>query len=84
MGCVYRTRIVNPFASWQELWWGIVDDAAFVTAALHIAALLRILLQFHGSIKSERTFSGINFVYSDAKDILSNKHMNAALRVWYE
>ena len=43
VGGVNRTRIANRFASWQEFWGGIVDDAAFVVAAPRVATLLRIV-----------------------------------------
>jgi hypothetical protein len=78
-------RIVNRLASWQEFWGGIVDNAAFVAAAPRVAALLRIVLvQCHGGIENERSFSGMNFIHSDARNRLRNKHMNAALRIWSE
>ena len=85
VGGVTRTRIVNRFASWQEFWGGIVDDESFVAAAPRIATLLRIVLvQCHGGIENERTFSGMKFIHSDARNRLSNKHMNAVLRTWSE
>ena len=77
--------IVNRFPSWQEFWGRIVDDASFVAAAPRVATLLRtVLVQCHGGIENERTFIGMKFIHSDAKNRLSNKHMNAVLRTWSE
>ena len=82
---VSRGSRLPAHASWQEFWGGIVDDESFVAAAPRIATLLRIVLvQCHGGIENERTFSGMKFIHSDARNRLSNKHMNAVLRTWSE
>ena len=81
---VNRTRVVKRSASWQEFCGGI-DDAAFVAVAPRVPTLLRIVLvQCHGGIENERTFSGMNVIHSDARNRLRNKHMNAVLKTWSE
>jgi hypothetical protein len=52
-----------------------------VRSATRVAKLLRIIIvQCHGGIDNEQTFSGMNFSHDD----LGKKHLNAALRAWSE
>ena len=56
-----------------------------MVAAPRVAALVRIVLvQCHGGIENERTFSGMIFIHNDASHRVRNKHMNAILRIWSE
>ena len=77
VGVVNHTRIVYRFASWQDYWGGIVDDAAFVVATPRVSALLRIVLvQCRGVIENEHTFSGMNFIHNDAVLVLcTSRHI---------
>ena len=54
-------------------------------SAPDVVKLVQILLvQCHGGIDCERSFSGMNFIHSDARNRLGNKHLNVALRMWHE
>ena len=43
-----------------------------------------VLVQCHGGIENERTFSGIIFIHNDTSHRVRNKHMTATLRIWSE
>jgi hypothetical protein len=43
-----------------------------------------IVVQCHGDIDNEQSFSGIKFIHNDLRNSLKNKHLNAALRAWSE
>jgi hypothetical protein len=50
-----------------------------------VCTLLQIILvQCHGGIDCERSFSGMSFIHSDSRNALNPDHLNAALRIWHE
>ena len=85
-GAIARpSRVECRLATWQEHWGKDVADDVFAKTAPALVKLLRILLvQCHGGIENERSFSGMNFIHTDARNSLGNKHMNAAVRAWSE
>jgi hypothetical protein len=81
----FQIRVEARLAEWQEFWGGIVDDPAFVDTAPTIRVILQIILvQCHGGIENERSFSGMNYIHSDDRNRLKPKHLNCAMRTWHE
>ena len=72
-------------ATWQDFWGGLVLDPTLQRSAPDVVKLVQILLvQCHGGIDCERSFSGMNSIHFDARNRLGNKHLNVALRMWHE
>jgi hypothetical protein len=54
-----------------------------VRSATRVAKLVRIIIvQRHGGVDNEQTFSVMKFIHNDLRNRLKNEHLNAALRAW--